>query len=117
MLPSFVRHLPDGHENGTFVALDLGGTNFRVLLIDISDEQIEMDSQIYRIPVECMQGTGQALFDHIAKCMCDFIKRMGFAEQLIQCGFTFSFHVRNGFYFCLSEAGFLVDYKLGTCKT
>ena len=43
MLPSFVRHLPDGHENGTFVALDLGGTNFRVLLIDISDEQIEMD--------------------------------------------------------------------------
>lgn len=91
MLPSFVRHLPDGHENGTFVALDLGGTNFRVLLIDISDEQIEMDSQIYRIPVECMQGTGQALFDHIAKCMCDFIKRMGFAEQLIRCGFTFSF--------------------------
>ena len=91
MLPSFVENLPSKETNATYVALDLGGTNFRVLLIDISDEQIEMDSQIYRIPVECMQGTGQALFDHIAKCMCDFIKRMGFAEQLIRCGFTFSF--------------------------
>ena len=57
MLPSFVRHLPDGHEQGTFVALDLGGTNFRVLLIDISDEQIDQDSQIYRIPQDMMQGT------------------------------------------------------------
>ena len=55
MLPSFVRHLPDGHEQGTFIALDLGGTNFRVLLIDISDEQIDMDSQIYRMPVDIMQ--------------------------------------------------------------
>ena len=55
MLPSFVRHLPDGHEQGTFIALDLGGTNFRVLLIDISDEQIDMDSQIYRMPTDVMQ--------------------------------------------------------------
>jgi hypothetical protein len=91
MLPSFVRHLPDGHEQGTFVALDLGGTNFRVLLIDISDEQIDQDSQIYRIPQDMMQGTGEALFDHIAKCMCDFINRMGFADKQIKCGFTFSF--------------------------
>ena len=114
MLPSFVRHLPDGHENGTFVALDLGGTNFRVLLIDISDEQIEMDSQIYRIPVECMQGTGQALFDHIAKCMCDFIKRMGFAEQLIRCGFTFSFPCEE---WILFWPFWRERLKMGTCKT
>jgi hexokinase len=53
MLPSFVTHLPDGRECGTFIALDLGGTNFRVLLIDINEEQIDMDSQIYRVP----QGT------------------------------------------------------------
>lgn len=113
MLPSFVRHLPDGHENGTFVALDLGGTNFRVLLIDISDEQIEMDSQIYRIPVECMQGTGQALFDHIAKCMCDFIKRMGFAEQLIRCGFTFSFPCEQH----SINSATLITWTKGFCAT
>ncbi|CAG5098826.1 Oidioi.mRNA.OKI2018_I69.XSR.g16011.t1.cds [Oikopleura dioica] len=91
MLPSFVTHLPDGRECGTFIALDLGGTNFRVLLIDINEEQIDMDSQIYRVPQECMTGTGEALFDHIAKCMSDFINRMGFADRNIACGFTFSF--------------------------
>jgi hexokinase len=91
MLPSFVNHLPDGRESGTFIALDLGGTNFRVLLIDINDEQIDMDSQIYRIPSECMTGSGILLFDHIAKCMSDFITRMGFHTKLVSCGFTFSF--------------------------
>ena len=43
-----------------------------------------MDSQIYRIPIECMQGTGEDLFDHIAKCMCDFINRMGFGNEHIK---------------------------------
>ena len=38
-----------------------------------------------------MTGTGEALFDHIAKCMSDFINRMGFADRNIACGFTFSF--------------------------
>jgi hexokinase len=29
-LPSYVTRLPNGHEQGTFLALDLGGTNLRV---------------------------------------------------------------------------------------
>lgn len=33
MLPSYVRAVPNGTERGDFLALDLGGTNFRVLLI------------------------------------------------------------------------------------
>merc|ERR1719234_2003651 len=27
--PTYVRHLPTGEETGRFLALDLGGTNFR----------------------------------------------------------------------------------------
>merc|ERR1711970_1543998 len=38
MLPTFVTNLPDGTEEGTFIALDLGGTNFRVLLITIKHD-------------------------------------------------------------------------------
>jgi len=92
MLPSFVTHLPDGRETGTFIALDLGGTNFRVLLIDMQpNNPMLMDSQIYRIPAECMTGTGEALFDHIAQRMSDFITRMGLADKRVLCGFTFSF--------------------------
>jgi len=94
MLPSFVKHIPDGHESGTFIALDLGGTNFRVLLVEMNpnnEETIMMDSQIYRIQKSLMVGTGEQLFDHIAGCMSDFIGRMGFADRKIACGFTFSF--------------------------
>lgn len=33
MLITYVHSLPDGSEEGDFLALDLGGSNFRVLLI------------------------------------------------------------------------------------
>jgi len=33
--PTYVRQLPSGNEKGKFLALDLGGTNFRVVVIDI----------------------------------------------------------------------------------
>lgn len=37
MLPSHVTSLPDGSERGAWFALDLGGTNFRVLRLTLSD--------------------------------------------------------------------------------
>ena len=33
MLITYVHSMPDGTEKGDFLALDLGGSNFRVLLI------------------------------------------------------------------------------------
>ena len=36
MLITYVHALPDGSEEGDFLALDLGGSNFRVLLISES---------------------------------------------------------------------------------
>lgn len=30
MIPTYVQHIPNGSEKGTFLALDLGGTNLRV---------------------------------------------------------------------------------------
>lgn len=49
-------------ENGDFLALDLGGTNFRVLLVKIRSGKrrtVEMHNKIYAIPIEVMQGTGE----------------------------------------------------------
>ncbi len=37
--PTYVRDLPTGTEFGKFLALDLGGTNFRVVLIDIGPNE------------------------------------------------------------------------------
>ena len=37
--PTYVSELPTGKEEGKFLALDLGGTNFRVVVIDISKDK------------------------------------------------------------------------------
>jgi hexokinase len=46
-------------EEGNFLALDLGGTNFRVLLISLrKDRDVSMKSRIYPISQETMTGAG-----------------------------------------------------------
>lgn len=46
-------------ERGKFLALDLGGTNFRVLLITLTEKSYDMKSKIYAIPQEIMIGSGE----------------------------------------------------------
>ncbi|KAJ8415432.1 hypothetical protein AAFF_G00424120 [Aldrovandia affinis] len=94
MLPTFVRSTPDGTEKGDFLALDLGGTNFRVLLVKVSangKQRVEMENQIYAIPEHLMRGCGSDLFDHIAECLANFLEKMGIKEKKLPLGFTFSF--------------------------
>ncbi|XP_030294898.1 hexokinase-2-like [Sparus aurata] len=94
MLPTFVRATPDGTESGDFLALDLGGTNFRVLHVRVVEEEqkmLKMDSQICAIPQEMMLGTGEQLFDHIAACLGDFLVSQDLKGHTLPLGFTFSF--------------------------
>ncbi|NXT01216.1 HXK3 protein, partial [Jacana jacana] len=91
MLPTYVRGTPDGTEQGEFLALDLGGTNFRVLVVRLAENGIHMASETYVIPTELMQGTGEALFDHIVDCIMDFQLKQDLMEQILPLGFTFSF--------------------------
>lgn len=39
MLPSYLSTLPTGSERGTFLALDVGGSNFRVALVNLTGSQ------------------------------------------------------------------------------
>lgn len=95
MYPTFVRDVPNGTEVGKFLALDLGGTNFRVLLIELNGSQFEMENEIYAIPQEIMLGTGQQLFDHIAECLAHFMERRDVKQYCLPLGFTFSFPCRQ----------------------
>jgi len=88
--PTFVQELPNGKERGRFLALDLGGTNFRVLLIELG-EVFHMDSKIYAVPQDIMIGPGTGLFDHIANCLASFISERDMQAELLPLGFTFSF--------------------------
>ena len=90
--PTFVRYLPTGNETGRFLALDLGGTNFRVLLVEIGDnKEFSMESKIFAIPTEIMIGSGNALFDHIAECLVEFVYENELIDETLPLGFTFSF--------------------------
>uniref|UniRef100_A0A8C2SBZ9 Hexokinase-2 n=1 Tax=Capra hircus TaxID=9925 RepID=A0A8C2SBZ9_CAPHI len=112
MLPSFVRSIPDGTENGDFLALDLGGTNFRVLLVKIRSgkkRSVEMHNKIYAIPIEIMQGTGEELFDHIVSCISDFLDYMGIKGPKMPLGFTFSFPCKQ----TSLDAGILITWTKG----
>lgn len=94
MLPTFVRSTPDGTEHGEFLALDLGGTNFRVLRVRVTDnglQKVEMENQIYAIPEDIMRGSGTQLFDHIAECLANFMEKLQIKDKKLPLGFTFSF--------------------------
>uniref|UniRef100_A0A8C6W3U3 hexokinase n=3 Tax=Nannospalax galili TaxID=1026970 RepID=A0A8C6W3U3_NANGA len=97
MLPTYVYGMPDGTEKGKFLALDLGGTNFRVLLVKIRSgrRSVRMYNKIFAIPLEIMQGTGEELFDHIVQCIADFLEYMGLKGAQLPLGFTFSFPCRQ----------------------
>ncbi|XP_043925231.1 hexokinase-3 [Protopterus annectens] len=98
MLPTYVRGTPDGTERGHFLALDLGGTNFRVLLVNVNSREeggVKMVNQIYSIPESLMQGSGTKLFDHIVDCIIDFVKKQGKMGCRLPLGFTFSFPCRQ----------------------
>ena len=38
--PTYVRILPNGQEQGKFLSLDLGGTNFRVIVMELTPHQV-----------------------------------------------------------------------------
>ncbi|KAM8866373.1 hexokinase-2 [Synchiropus picturatus] len=94
MLPSFVRSLPDGTEQGDFLALDLGGSSFRVLMVQVRSgkkRNVDMRQKVYGIPPELMQGSAEELFTYIVECMANFLENMGMAGASLPLGFTFSF--------------------------
>lgn len=51
-------------EVGDFLALDLGGTNFRVMLVKVDEDEeriwkVETKKQMYSIPEDAMTGTAE----------------------------------------------------------
>ncbi|XP_043840961.1 hexokinase HKDC1 [Dromiciops gliroides] len=112
MLPTYVCAMPDGTEKGKYLALDLGGTNFRVLLVKIRSgrRSVRMYNKIFAIPLEIMQGTGEELFDHIVQCIADFLDYMGIkGANSLPLGFTFSFPCQQ----TNLDKGMLVEWTKG----
>ncbi|KAI1285942.1 Hexokinase type 2 [Halotydeus destructor] len=91
MFPTFVRDVPTAREEGKFLSLDLGGTNFRVLLINIKQGYFKMEHETFATSQEIMLGSGEQLFDHIADCLASFMEKHNLKHLKLPLGFTFSF--------------------------
>ncbi len=97
MLPSFVVR-PRGTEKGRYLALDLGGTNLRFLAVELDGHGKAVVLAVDRFVIEknLMCGEGPALFDFIAQCVIDFLRKAGIsADGGLDLGFTFSFPVEQ----------------------
>lgn len=114
MYLTYVRSLPNNQERGQYLALDLGGTNFRVLLVEfnLGNQQI-IDCEKQEIPTELLCGPGQFLFDFIAEHVVSFAIRHQLVGVRIALGFTFSFPLQQH---GLAEATLVTWTKAFSCS-
>ncbi|KAH9619512.1 hypothetical protein KSS87_017184 [Heliosperma pusillum] len=102
MLVSYVDSLPTGDEEGRFYALDLGGTNLRVLQVKLQgNKSIDIKPMSYMVPPELKVGKSHELFDYIAENVNLAVKSEENTHfdvipgQKRELGFTFSFPVHQ----------------------
>ncbi|USP81239.1 uncharacterized protein yc1106_08513 [Curvularia clavata] len=114
-IPTYVTAVPNGTEKGLYMAVDLGGTNFRVCSIKLhGNTTFSITQSKVAIPRELMVAkTSKELFSFLAKQIEAFLKthhedhyagtlrrREGKAgepeeEEIFNLGFTFSFPVQQ----------------------
>jgi hexokinase len=115
MIPTYVDKAT-GDEKGYFLALDLGGTNFRVLALELKGKRRTPIPKVrkYALRKEHITGDGKALFDFIAGCIKDFLKKERIdAIRGLDLSFTFSFPVmQTGV-----ASGTLVRWTKGFCAS
>lgn len=112
MIPTFVQSIPHGQETGTFLALDLGGTNLRVCeVVLLGDKKWSMKQQKYRVSTQLKEGKATALFDYIAASVDQFLTEIGTTatQDHLYLGFTFSFPVAQ----TAINAGTLINWTKG----
>ncbi|KAL5115263.1 hexokinase [Pleosporales sp. CAS-2024a] len=97
MIPTWCMAFPDGHETGSYLALDMGGTNLRVCEVTLTEEkgEFEIIQSKYRMPEELKTGTADELWGYIADCLQQFIEYHHENEKIehLPLGFTFSYPV------------------------
>ncbi|KAJ3280079.1 glucokinase [Borealophlyctis nickersoniae] len=115
MIPSHVVSRPTGNETGTVLALDMGGSNFRVCEVYLEGQgRLRMKQRKYVISEELKKGHGDKLFDFFAEMLEKFLDESGSDKtKTRKLGFTFSFPVEQ----TALDAGTLAFWNKGfTCE-
>lgn len=94
MLPSYNYQLPSGHEHGKYLALDVGGSTFRVALVELQGTSARariMSQRTYKINDHVKRLVGLEFFDWMASKIAESIEGV---EQL-KMGIAWSFPINQ----------------------
>jgi len=93
MLPTYVTQRVTGAETGDYFALDLGGTNFRVLKLTLEGGGAvgPVETLKFKIPDSIKKGSSGALFGFLADSVATFLATKCSGNPTGVMGFTFSF--------------------------
>ncbi|OAL30301.1 hypothetical protein AYO20_08779 [Fonsecaea nubica] len=107
-IPTYVTSVPNGTEKGVYLAVDLGGTNFRVCSITLHGNQsFSLQQSKVAVPRALMEAkTAHELFSFLAKQIESFLKthhtdhfeshrKKPGEVDFFDLGFTFSFPVNQ----------------------
>ncbi|KAL3423085.1 hexokinase [Phlyctema vagabunda] len=129
-IPSYITSVPTGYEQGTYLAVDLGGTNLRVCSVALNgDGTYSVKQSKLQIPVEVMvSAASRGLFQFVAQQIEQFL-RQNHAKEIathrndsnevkdFKLGFTFSHavtqqNINSGVLIRWSK-GFSIDDAVG----
>lgn len=97
MIPAYVDK-PSGNELGRFIALDLGGTNLRILQLELKGQGriLKRGEKKVVLGEKYIKGTALGLFDFIASFIKEFLQEEGLDQTAgLMLGFTFSFPIQQ----------------------
>ncbi|KAG8085343.1 hypothetical protein GUJ93_ZPchr0010g8763 [Zizania palustris] len=108
MLLTCVDALPDGSEEGVYYAIDLGGTSFRVLKVELGAGSTIINQKVEHqsIPENLTKGASNDLFNFIALALKNFIAREGGEDE----GRPLGLHFLSPFYYCGYEQNLRITY-------
>jgi hexokinase len=111
MISSHINILPHGDEEGTFFAVDLGGTNIRVLRVQLGTEKPSVREYRQAIPARVISehAVAEDLFDFIAEACSNLLTEVPADSAPIPLGFTFSFAVTQS----SIKTGNLIEWTKG----
>ena len=115
MLPAYIRR-PQGTEAGYYLALDLGGTHFRVLAVELDGRRRAKVKAVskFTIPQHLMAGDGDSLFDFIADGIRTFfVEHLPREKKAYELAFTFSFPMEQH----TISSGKLIEWTKGFSTT
>ena len=104
MLPTFCTRLPNGQERGKFVALDVGGSTFRVALVELHGRRSQGETMSIsqmastKIDESIRRLAGAEFFDWMAARIQEVIQKdedTDLLQEVVPLGLTWSFPIEQ----------------------